>query len=223
MSRMKNEISSRNPYHISKHKMLELRHFCLQYPEWKKEYSRLSQISIRGINLDKISTAKTNDYIDQTTKIAVEKAEYFNKMKLVEHMANEPRPAPHPVEGEPGGPAVRRNAGGVQLCKAAAVRQGDRSGGTGGVPDPDLHHPAVAAHRRHSARGGRKTACGPGRDGIAADHHHRGCHHAADLLQCCKDRAASVSAEQNVMTPGSCTLPGVMLFLKTGKTSSLHG
>ena len=133
------------------------------------------------------------------------------------------RPAPHPVEGEPGGPAVRRNAGGVQLCKTAAVRQGDRSGGTGGVPDPDLHHPAVAAHRRHSARGGRKVACGPGRDGVAADHHHRGCHHTADLLQCCKDRAASVSAEQNVTTPGSCTLPGVMLFLKIGKMSSLHG
>ena len=74
-----------------------------------------------------------------------------------------------------------------------------------------------------AARGGRKTACGPGRDGIAADHHHRGCHHTADLLQCCKDRAASVSAEQNVTTPGSCTLPGVMLFLKTGKMLSLHG
>ena len=120
-------------------------------------------------------------------------------------------------------PAVRRNAGGVQLCKTAVVRQGDRPGGAGGVPDPDLHHPAVAAHRRTAARGGRKAACGPGRDGIAADHHHRGCHHTADLLQCCKDRAASVSAEQNVTTPGSCTLPGVMLFLKTGKMSSLHG
>lgn len=89
MSRMKNELSSRNPYHISKHKMLELRHFCLQYPEWKKEYSRLSQISVNGVNLDKILTTKTNDYTDQTAQIAVEKAEYFTKMKLVERTANE--------------------------------------------------------------------------------------------------------------------------------------
>ena len=30
-------ISKRNKYWISKHRYLELRHFCLQYPEWKKE------------------------------------------------------------------------------------------------------------------------------------------------------------------------------------------
>ena len=76
---------------------------------------------------------------------------------------------------------MRRHAGSVQLCETAAVRQGDRSGGTGGVPDPDLHHFAVAADRRHSACGSRKAARRPRRDGIAADHHHRGYHHAADL------------------------------------------
>ncbi len=74
------------------------------------------------------------------------------------------------------------------FVKLLVFDQVDRSGGAGGVPDLDLHHPALADHRRHSARGGRKAACGSGRDGFTADHHHCGYHHAADLLQHCKDR-----------------------------------
>lgn len=30
------KISKKNPYHLSKDRYLELRHFCLQYPEWRK-------------------------------------------------------------------------------------------------------------------------------------------------------------------------------------------
>lgn len=29
------EVSKRNKYYISKHRYYELKHFCLQYPEWK--------------------------------------------------------------------------------------------------------------------------------------------------------------------------------------------
>lgn len=29
------ELSEKNPYYISKHRYYELKHFCLQYPEWK--------------------------------------------------------------------------------------------------------------------------------------------------------------------------------------------
>lgn len=88
MSKMKNEVSTRNPYHISKHKMLELKHFCLQYPEWKKEYNRMNQLYLsRNSNLDKISTAKTNDYVDTTAELAMRKTECEEKMKLIERTA----------------------------------------------------------------------------------------------------------------------------------------
>ena len=88
MSKTKNEVSTRNPYHISKHKMLELRHFCLQYPEWKKEYNRMNQLYLsRNSNLDKILTTKTNDYTDTTAELALRKTEYAEKMKLVEQTA----------------------------------------------------------------------------------------------------------------------------------------
>lgn len=34
---MRTSISKKNPYWLPKHRFLELRHFCLQYPEWEKE------------------------------------------------------------------------------------------------------------------------------------------------------------------------------------------
>lgn len=37
------ELSRKNRYWISKHRYYELKHFCLQYPEWKKfhlEYAK---------------------------------------------------------------------------------------------------------------------------------------------------------------------------------------
>ena len=33
------DISRKNKYWIDKHRHYELKHFCLQYPEWKKAYN----------------------------------------------------------------------------------------------------------------------------------------------------------------------------------------
>lgn len=35
------ELSQKNRYWISKHRYYELKHFCLQYPDWKKNYRSL--------------------------------------------------------------------------------------------------------------------------------------------------------------------------------------
>lgn len=35
------ELSKKNEYWISKHRYYELKHFCMQYPEWKKELTEL--------------------------------------------------------------------------------------------------------------------------------------------------------------------------------------
>lgn len=37
MSDLKPELSEDSQYHISKHRYYELKHFCLQYPDWKKQ------------------------------------------------------------------------------------------------------------------------------------------------------------------------------------------
>lgn len=38
------EISKKNRYWIDKHRYYELKHFCLQYPTWKKAHSSLDVV-----------------------------------------------------------------------------------------------------------------------------------------------------------------------------------
>lgn len=38
----KPDISTKNPYYISKERYYELKHFCLQYLEWKRRYYDIS-------------------------------------------------------------------------------------------------------------------------------------------------------------------------------------
>ena len=44
MANLRSEISKKSPYYISKHRYLELKHFCLQYPEWKDDLNKLNWI-----------------------------------------------------------------------------------------------------------------------------------------------------------------------------------
>ena len=39
------ELSEKNPYWIEKHRYYELKHFCLQYPIWRKAYASLNSFS----------------------------------------------------------------------------------------------------------------------------------------------------------------------------------
>ncbi len=42
------EISVKNTYWLPKHRYYELKHFCLQYPEWKKNYICLDGLPSRS-------------------------------------------------------------------------------------------------------------------------------------------------------------------------------
>lgn len=46
------ELSEKNPVWIGKHRYYELKHFCLQYPIWKKAYNALLGLSSRPNDLD---------------------------------------------------------------------------------------------------------------------------------------------------------------------------
>lgn len=81
------EISEKNKYWIDKHRHYELKHFCLQYPEWKKAYAAFddSSISVSKIN----PMPSSNIPGDPTAKRAVMKAYYSERIKLVEKIAME--------------------------------------------------------------------------------------------------------------------------------------
>ena len=51
------ELSEKNPYWIEKHRYYELKHFCLQYPIWKKAYAALDGTNTKTMNLAEICDA----------------------------------------------------------------------------------------------------------------------------------------------------------------------
>ena len=81
---IRNQISKSNPYYISKHRYLELKHFCLQYPEWKEEYKRLLEKAKRGKSLISV----TEETSDKTADIAVRLSQLSSNMDLVKGTAD---------------------------------------------------------------------------------------------------------------------------------------
>lgn len=81
------EISEKNKYWIDKHRHYELKHFCLQYPEWKKAYAELNDTSIPLSVIGRIPTSNIPG--DPTAKRAMLKAYYSEKIDLIERIALE--------------------------------------------------------------------------------------------------------------------------------------
>ena len=81
------ELSIKNKYWIDKHRHYELKHFCLQYPNWKRAYADLNDLSISLSKLERESA--TNIPGDPTAKCVLKKAQYLERIKLVERMAKD--------------------------------------------------------------------------------------------------------------------------------------
>lgn len=81
------ELSESNKYWIDKHRHYELKHFCLQYPIWKKAYAAYSELCITTATYEQIPS--TNGPSDLTAKYAMLRASYSDKMKLIEKAAME--------------------------------------------------------------------------------------------------------------------------------------
>jgi len=89
------EISPKNKYWISKHRYYELKHFCLQYPEWKKIYSDLSN---ENPPLSMVDATPTNNFPNDSDPIAqraMMKVFYSDRIKLIEKTALEADPYLH--------------------------------------------------------------------------------------------------------------------------------
>ena len=87
------EISQKNKYWISKHRYYELKHFCLQYPEWKKAYLKLCD---KSLPLSIIEASPTyNLHSDPTAQRALTNVYYSDRIKLIEKTALEADPCLH--------------------------------------------------------------------------------------------------------------------------------
>lgn len=76
------EISKVNPYYISRHRFYELKHFCLQYKDWKRIYNDICNFYPGGI-LDK--TIQTPIKIN--TKMYEKRQKYLNLITIIEDSA----------------------------------------------------------------------------------------------------------------------------------------
>lgn len=81
------EISEKNKYYIDKHRYYELKHFCLQYGEWKKEYARCNESIIYASKFER--EPASNVHSDLTAKYAIKKLQYGTRIKLIERIALE--------------------------------------------------------------------------------------------------------------------------------------
>ena len=83
------KISEKNKYWIDKHRHYELKHFCLQYPEWKK--------NVRDLDGFKSNTCTDglpggNGVGDPTSKCVELRTGYLERIKMVEKIAVEADP-----------------------------------------------------------------------------------------------------------------------------------
>lgn len=78
------ELSEKNPYWLEKHRYYELKHFCLQYPIWKKAYSSLDGLATRPSNLSIFVSG--NILGDPTARCAIAKVFYSERLNMIKLM-----------------------------------------------------------------------------------------------------------------------------------------
>lgn len=81
------EVSEKNPYWIEKHRYYELKHFCLQYPFWKKTYISLN--GLYGRKLNWTSFIASGVLGDPTAKNGIIQSWLSERINLIERAAVE--------------------------------------------------------------------------------------------------------------------------------------
>ncbi|MCD8372221.1 MAG: hypothetical protein LUD27_02840 [Clostridia bacterium] len=81
------EVSKKNRYWIDRHRYYELKHFCLQYPIWKKSYTSLDSM-VRFAN-DISNSSKTNKTQRPVEDCVIAREYFYDRIKMVEDAAKE--------------------------------------------------------------------------------------------------------------------------------------
>ena len=79
------ELSEKNPYWLEKHRYYELKHFCLQYPIWRKAYVAIDGLSSRPSDFAMFKVKSTLG--DPTAKCAMAKEFYSERTDMIQRVA----------------------------------------------------------------------------------------------------------------------------------------
>lgn len=84
-TKIRAELSKRNPYWIEKHRYYELKHFCMQYPIWKKLIVMIDGYSSHSIEAVKNTVQQYHG--DYTADRALIRAFYSERIGMIERAA----------------------------------------------------------------------------------------------------------------------------------------
>ena len=80
MTDIRPELSSKNKYWLEKHRYYELKHFCLQYPYWKKTIKEIDGMDSKNFPRGIFG----GNFSNPTLKAVELREEYSNKMILLQ-------------------------------------------------------------------------------------------------------------------------------------------
>lgn len=89
-TKIRSKLSKKNRYWIPPERYYELKHFCLQYPDWKREYLAVDPMAHEFEQSEKLSA--TNQVEDRTALCAERKIECSQNMVLVEECCEKADP-----------------------------------------------------------------------------------------------------------------------------------
>lgn len=75
------EISKKKDFYIEKHRYYELKHFCLQYPEWKRHLKENTYI--KGASIVKVSGDQI-EFSDKVFEVSERDLKYQTNIGIVE-------------------------------------------------------------------------------------------------------------------------------------------
>lgn len=87
-TKIRPELSETNPYYISKHRYYELKHHCMQYPEWEKKKSTIEN-SIGASTPNYYIPARGSSKMDPVAKLAMVLIAYEDLMDVVDRVCLE--------------------------------------------------------------------------------------------------------------------------------------
>lgn len=75
------ELSKRNKYWIPKYRYYELKYYCLQYPEWRKELAECQERIVQTSSL--ILKKREKSLEDRVSEIAIRKNSLEEKIEII--------------------------------------------------------------------------------------------------------------------------------------------
>lgn len=85
MTKIRAELSKKNPLYIDKHAFLSAYHFALQYPEWKRQYADAIGSAVKAVDYNDMPHGTGTG--DPTARIAMRSSILRSNIDLIERTA----------------------------------------------------------------------------------------------------------------------------------------